>query len=123
MEKEVAPKERRQAEGIMDQYVYALGFGGGPQWVTRKALHHLRQHYFRSILAAVRAGHDWDANAPHVLDYVRAIGQLAGTYALQDGRHTIDVKDLSAAIERVESQYQIEDVEPGGDGVWCPPPK
>lgn len=116
-------KDRRQAEGIMDQYVYALGSGGSRQWVTRKALFHLRQHYFKSILGAVTAGHDWGSSAPHVLSYVRTIGQLAGTYALQEGRHTIDAKDLSAAISRVESNYQIEGVEPGGDGVWCPPPK
>ncbi len=124
------------AEQVMDQYFYSLGAGGSPQWISRKALSAVRQHYFPAIEQAIGAaakggGPTWEEAAPRVLDYLRAIGQLAGSLALEAGRHMIEVKDVRRAIRKVESNYNVTEsvrkqggVDPVGAGIWCPaPPK
>jgi len=129
------PGIHETAGEIMDQYFYALGAGGAPQWVSRAALRALRAHYWPAILKAVKVvsrGKEphWDQAAPRVLDYVRAIGQLAGSLALANGRHMIEVGDVEKAIKKVESHYNVKEsagkgggVSPAGEGIWCPPPK
>lgn len=133
MAKTADPGIHEAAGEIMDQYLYALGAGGAPQWVSRAALRKLRKQYWEAILDAVKLADDkkirpWDDAAPRVLDYVRAIGQLAGSLSLADGRHMIDAGDIQTAIEKVELHYNLEEsagtkggVLPHGEGAWCPP--
>lgn len=122
-----AQEHSHAAEEILGQYFYSLGNGANGQWITRKAIRAVRAHYFESILAAVKGGRNWDQDSPHVLDYLRAVGALAGDLALSDGRHSIEGDDVKQAIARVENNYQ--DAGSGSSasgppfklGAWCPP--
>lgn len=126
MKSNAAPRgQQEHAEDILGQYLYALGAGGAPQWISRAAVRQVREHYIKAIQKAIGEKVDWDQSAPHVLDYLRAIGQLAGFFALRDGRHVIEPPDLERAIAAVEANYQtvpsLDGSVPFKDGAWCPP--
>ncbi len=113
-----------EVEAILGQYMFAVGAGASGQWIDREAIGYLREHYRDSIAKALASNSgDWSKDARHVLHYLNIIGRHAAHKTTLDGRDSINRSDISEAVLAVENNYQKpsnEDVDPVGEGVWCP---
>ena len=98
-------------EDILAQVFMAFGQGAGTMHATPAAVRAGRLKYGPTLKVQ-----NWDADAPQVLEFARALGRVAANLAAQEGSTAIDEQHFRRASELVIG-HQI--------GPWscpyCPP--
>ncbi|HVT57751.1 MAG TPA: hypothetical protein VHR45_05070 [Thermoanaerobaculia bacterium] len=89
-------------DGIMAQIYVAFGQGTGPLRVSQATCVALHDQYYQRITETVLE--QWDREAVHVLERIRAIGRLMALQAGTAGQTTLVDANLKEAATSVETQ-------------------
>lgn len=100
---------------------FALGAGAEHHWISAEAIKAVRRRFrgpFKGFPKSL-----WEDNKAFLLRYFEAIGRIAATESVSEGRHDITKEDIVKAIDRFEDVYKDRFETGQFMGLLCPDKK